>query len=185
MYCILYLILCSWLPCSKRKYPEICLRPDKKLILFFLFADLKKLIKYEQRKDLEVDESSDFSRFSEIFTYLYSTGTIASKAKETKKHENIITVEVKRPKKDRRILTDICLDKDNYCTSKINNKTAGNECQDTALEKEDKFMKSKSAGRTSARSGQSRVTIKPKASCKLQIVSKHYPNLLLSFSHKA
>lgn len=63
-----------------------------------MFADFKKLIKYEQWKDLEAVESNDFSRFSEIFTYLYSTDITASKVKETKRWENIITVEVKQLK---------------------------------------------------------------------------------------
>lgn len=70
--------------------------------LHYWIVDLKKLIKYEQRKEQRrikpplTSTIPELSKFTKVESYLYSTSTVSSKAKEVKPKENIITVEVKR-----------------------------------------------------------------------------------------
>lgn len=66
--------------------------------LIILLADLKKLIKYEQRIQSTGPKADDRNQ---IFSTLHNLDTIASKSKKVQKKANVISVEVKKYKENK------------------------------------------------------------------------------------
>lgn len=139
---------------------------------------MKKLIKYDQRQahyfDRSVHYSSVTRNHSEIFSTLHATGTISSNAKLVPRKENIITVEVRRPKKE---ISKFTLRRSN---SKENVKPESESdtdvqqciCQEdcsksghTINSSGDTLSKPKSSEKLSEKPTSSKATLKPKASC--------------------
>lgn len=114
---------------------------------------MKKLIKYEQRKQQSIKvpilyDIANLGEFAQIDSRIYSTNTTSStKMEEPKMKQSVITVEVKRAKKRESAPVDECEHDEN---ATVNNK---------------EVTKSKVTEKLSRHSQETRTAVKPTASC--------------------
>lgn len=139
----------------------------------FILSDLKKLIKYEQRslqktKPPILSDICNLDRFVKVDSYIYSsTNTDLPEPKNVRTKENIITVEVKRVKRDKLAVQDSCEQSEKASTTKkFVSETEEEKTKEDTSSNNNKAIKSKSSGKLSSKSKESKVTLKPKASCK-------------------
>lgn len=140
---------------------------------------MKKLIKYEQKLLSKKEEKIVEPVRNELYEFLHLAGTVASRAKEIKRRENIITVEVKKSKTSKPRLPEHCesckenvpwkLDEGEL--AKCGNPKYGidKDREDAIVENAEDTRKTcgtASSGKLSAKSAPSKVTTKSKKSCK-------------------
>lgn len=116
-------------------------------------SDLKKLIKYEQRKQQNIQvpilyDIADLGKVAQVDSRIYSTNTTISTKMKPKMKEKVITVEVKRTKKRDCAPADDC--EHQHENARVNNEEAN----------------SKPTEKLSGHSQESRMVVKPTASCK-------------------